>query len=383
MTSVALFTRPGLASLVERVRATLSPDGQRRVDEHVTQADMVATEAFEGLTPWRLTGSDVLWFKLPEYAEASGMTRQAAVKHVDEMIKRGEIATEDVRRSVRDSALDPNDNPGLSLENNGSPVRLTTSPTGVTLLSPRALLLLSQRSDSDRGKRIRAAMLRLMERSAETERLLLGMMVAETERLVAQRASDMDQARALVSASEATRIVRTYVDEMAAAATVPERNRLAVAINRDVAAHEAIAIAIEEGDEHTIREYRAIPSAMPARYAAALRDPVNSALTRIRCAREEAERKRKAHQIALVRSEATRRLTEATKGLDEVLEVRLAAVIEGTGLYYMPFPYGTNWDFNDIMVRLGFTQDRMAVLIPGSDTDHTIVWRRREDNAFH
>jgi hypothetical protein len=199
MSGVVLFTRPGLAELVERVRANLSDEGRRTLDAHITQAERVASDAFDGLTPWRLTGSDVLWFRAGDYAGASDMTPQAARKHVDHMLRRGELTEADIRRNVTNAALDANYNPGLSL---------TDSPRGVLMLSPRALLILSQRSDSARGMALRSALVRLMEHSSQTEHLLVSMVTAENERLQ-QREPDTSAAAIQLAALHAMRAAFT------------------------------------------------------------------------------------------------------------------------------------------------------------------------------
>lgn len=289
-TSIALFTRPGLADLVGRVRESLPDHAQEILDEHVTQADRVAAEAFEGLTPWRLTGSDLLWFKASEYAEASGLTPRAASWHIDSMLKRHEVADDDIRKNVRDSALDANWKSDFQLENDGSPVRLTTSPTGVTMLSPRALLLLSQRSDSERGQRLRASLLRLMEQSATMERLLLAQLLAEHERVVV--------AALPPPTAPGIHVLRDFAERMMNAPDVRMRGALYLELARHPERVDAIAAAVVEGDQEVVREFTAALVSMPARFSRPFERMIGA---RVRDLTIETARDDEARLLAIVR----------------------------------------------------------------------------------
>lgn len=165
---------PSLATLAARAMATLSPEARKRVEEHVTQADRLLADVFQGITTWRLRGSDDLWVRAADLAVVMEVDTTAVGKQVENGLTRGDLRPEDVRRGVKDCDLD------TSIRS-GAPDSITASPRGMVVLSLRGVRLLVVSCRGERGVRFRTGLDNALAFAAEAERTILALVLAETE----------------------------------------------------------------------------------------------------------------------------------------------------------------------------------------------------------
>lgn len=179
-----LYTRPGLAEVIDRVRATLPAEVVAQIDDRMTLAEQLVEEVFKGVAVWRLKGTDGLWVRSPDLADVMEVDSSNVRHRMTNGLESGELTESDIRWNVRDNAVDSSCVTDSQLEN--GPSNLTNSPTGVTMLSLRACQILVTKCEGQRGVAFRAGLLRVMEASAEMERAVL---VLLAERLVREPVS--------------------------------------------------------------------------------------------------------------------------------------------------------------------------------------------------
>lgn len=242
--AAVLATRPGLADLVDRVRATLPEAARASLDQQVTQADLVVAEVLHGVQVWRLADAEGLWVRLPDLAEVMEVSDQAARVQTQVALASGEVTEEgDIRR-------------GVVLDIDGS--RLTRSPTGVTMLSLRACLVLTMKCQGARGVAFRAGLLRMLEAAAELERACAVLLL--------ERAT----APAPAPVADGFELLRAFTDELLSR-PVSARGDVVARLLRDPEAMDRIARAAVD-DPRGRRELSACLIALPPRSVRPFRD---------------------------------------------------------------------------------------------------------------
>lgn len=247
-----LTLRPGIA----RAFDVLSSEARARAEEHVTAYERHVAETVEGMTPWFLEGSDVMWFRLADLAERAGVVRHAMQQILQRSEKAGIVGPEEVRKGVKNEALN------VSCHTVG---QLTTNPKGVTLVSLRGAEALLSRCEGPTGiaafKRIR----RLAELSAELERLVVGL-------LVDQATPKLEPA---LPVSDGLQVLRRFSDAMMRASG-REKTDLFLALYKDIEAVDAIAAATSgaAANSEVYVEYCVAEMLIPARFASMWRNHI-------------------------------------------------------------------------------------------------------------
>jgi hypothetical protein len=172
-----------LAAIAARAIASLSPEGRKLVEEHVTRADRLVSDVFQGITTWKLVGSDDLWVRAMDLAEVAEVNPNSMVELIRSLEERGELGTGDVKKNVRENDI-CNANVG-SPDNTVSRGPVTTSPRGVTMLSLRGARLLVMSCRGERGIRFRVGLDNALQYVAEAERAIFALMLAEAEKKAA------------------------------------------------------------------------------------------------------------------------------------------------------------------------------------------------------
>lgn len=182
-TSILTLTHPGMLDFLQRTRAKLSPESQAKVDEHVTRASNVLGTVFGEMPAWRLHDRDGLWFAAADFAKALGVGGDSVRDMADNAIEREEIASADVALGVtqKDVSTSIESNPHNSV---------TTSPRGITMLSFKAVRRLALLCRGDRGVRFRTKMEEAIDYADMTERSLVAMVLAESERPQSRQDTD-------------------------------------------------------------------------------------------------------------------------------------------------------------------------------------------------
>lgn len=166
-----------LATIAARAMATLSLEGRKQAEAHVTRAERLMGDALCGLSRWRIVGSDELWVRAGDLAVVMEVDTSAVAHTIRASLDRGELLPSDIRKNVTDNDLDTS----IVSNPHDSKSGVTTSPRGVTLLSERGVLLLVMNCRGERGVRFRTGFEAALSFAAEAERFILSLVLAEQE----------------------------------------------------------------------------------------------------------------------------------------------------------------------------------------------------------
>lgn len=265
MSSLIRFTRPTLATALDQLRAELPPEDLAELDSKVSSAAERIHGALRHVEVWPLAGEEGLWVKLPTLAEVKGVTARALQLQIDAMLASGEATEADIRRDVRNNAVDSIAKSDFAMNESAS--KLTNANRGVTMLSWRLARLCAMKSEGEVGIEVRRAMLAVEDEHAGLEQVLHATALVQARRaraLLAERRA----AEIAIAPSETARRLGEFVTAMGATDRAQERSALSAALLRNDMVLEAIATALADNDPTTLAEFRALPTSMPSRYSA-------------------------------------------------------------------------------------------------------------------
>lgn len=165
---VSLHAAPGLLNLYGRALTRLSPAAREQVENHVTMADRVIGEVFDGIETFTLRTHGGIWVRAADLAVILGVDRTAVSHAVTEAIGRGDLA--EGRDIIRDIRRDDIVSDAISEES--STVRNGRGVMVVSLSGARRLAALGR---GERGVKFRNAIERVFDAQGEAERMLLAL----------------------------------------------------------------------------------------------------------------------------------------------------------------------------------------------------------------